>query len=343
MKLSAGQRLQHILRITQEERRSQHKGNKDANALDRGKKTDILQLVDKKLAEFPAPDGREAIYEFLHTGEILSAENYPSEVDKNKGDGPRQKTVQRKSTCIPYAMHNESRSVHDTPENKGPRRAVPQTAEKEGEEKVAEHPFLAFSVAAQRDIQIVAEPARKRDVPAPPEILDIRGLVWRIEVPRQFDPEHEGTADGHVAVAREIEVQLESVAERTKDGFTESQRRRNIEDIVHKRRKIIRHKHLLGEADAQHDKAAIEIFPVHHALGAFELWHHLAVMDDRASDKLREEADKKPIMQETLSRRIMLLGIDVGEIGYLLEGEKGNAYRQSYILQRKRHSQRIVH
>lgn len=49
-------------------------------------------------------------------------------------------------------------------------------------------------------------------MPSPPEILDVRGLVGRVEVDRELEIEQQGGADGHVRVAGKIVVELERVA-----------------------------------------------------------------------------------------------------------------------------------
>ena len=43
-------------------------------------------------------------------------------------------------------------------------------------------------VAAERDVEVVAQPARERHVPAPPEVLDRRRGVGRVEVLRERKP-----------------------------------------------------------------------------------------------------------------------------------------------------------
>src|SRR5690242_20924553 len=50
-------------------------------------------------------------------------------------------------------------------------------------------------------------------MPAPPEIGRVKCLIRRVEILGYAQAEHVTEADGHAAVAAEIEIQLEAVAE----------------------------------------------------------------------------------------------------------------------------------
>ena len=64
--------------------------------------------------------------------------------------------------------------------------------------------------AAQRDEQVIAQPLRKRDVPALPELRDVPGQVGLHEVQRDAEAEQQGRAARDIGVAREVEVDLKS-------------------------------------------------------------------------------------------------------------------------------------
>ena len=72
----------------------------------------------------------------------------------------------------------------------------------------------AAAVAAERDVEVVAQPRRQADVPAPPELLEVRAAIRRAEVLGQREAEHLRRADRDVGVRREVEVDLERVARR---------------------------------------------------------------------------------------------------------------------------------
>ena len=111
------------------------------------------------------------------------------------------------------SLRDEERPVVQAPDDEVPARAVPQTAQEEHQDEVAVHPSRADAVAAERDVQVIAEPRRERDVPAAPELLDGVGDVRPPEVLGEPEAEHPPEADRHVGVARKIEVDLQRVAD----------------------------------------------------------------------------------------------------------------------------------
>ena len=80
------------------------------------------------------------------------------------------------------------------------------------------HAPRRHAVAAERDVEVVAEPGRQRDVPAPPELGEALRDVRVVEVLEEAEPEHPAEPDRHVRVAGEVEVDLERVAERAEPG-----------------------------------------------------------------------------------------------------------------------------
>src|SRR2546426_612194 len=82
-------------------------------------------------------------------------------------------------------------------------RAMPEPAEKEHGHEVDVRALRRHPVAAEGPVEIVAEPGRKRDVPAPPEVLDRIRRVGPSEVLGEAESEHAAEADGHVGVAGE--------------------------------------------------------------------------------------------------------------------------------------------
>ena len=57
-------------------------------------------------------------------------------------------------------------------------------------------PAGAVPETAERDVQVVAEKARQRDVPPSPGVDDVHRLVRRVEVQGKDETEHEAEADG---------------------------------------------------------------------------------------------------------------------------------------------------
>ena len=117
-----------------------------------------------------------------------------------------------------HALDDQERAVQQAPDHEVPARAVPQAAEEEHRDQVAVHPRRRHAVAAERDVEVVAEPGRQRDVPAPPELLHRVGDVRLAEVLREAEAEHPAEPDRHVRVAGEVEVDLQRVADDPEPG-----------------------------------------------------------------------------------------------------------------------------
>ena len=86
-------------------------------------------------------------------------------------------------------------------------------------------PALAHEVHREREVQIVLEPLREADVPAPPELDRIVRDIGMIEVADQLEAEHARNAPRGIRVAWKIAVDLEG-----KEHRCSSQRYARIAD-----------------------------------------------------------------------------------------------------------------
>ena len=122
----------------------------------------------------------------------------------------------------PPALDGERYSaVQSAPDHEGPVRAVPQAAEQHGQHQVDVGARCAAAIAAERHVEIVAQPGRQRDVPAPPEIGEADRRVRHAEVVRQAETEAQRGADRDGRVAREVAEDLAGECERAEPGVDE--------------------------------------------------------------------------------------------------------------------------
>ena len=105
-------------------------------------------------------------------------------------------------------LHATQKPMPQAPEYERPARSVPQAGCQKHEQFVRHRAQYPLAVAAQRDIEIIAEPCGQRNVPPPPEVRDAVGTVGIAEVFRQPDTEQQAEADSHIAVAGKIEIEL---------------------------------------------------------------------------------------------------------------------------------------
>ena len=130
--------------------------------------------------------------------------------------------------------------------------AVPQAAQEEHQYQIEVGACLASAVAAQGDVEVVTEPTGQRHVPAAPELCDRLRRVGVLEVLEELEAKHASQADRHARVAREVEVDLDRVAEDTGPRelwreLLDGQR----EDGVASLRCKVGDQHLLAEANQE--------------------------------------------------------------------------------------------
>src|SRR6185312_7993795 len=119
-----------------------------------------------------APSGEQAANEQACHGEILGPEENPGEADEMEyhdrrddlaGQGLRPRRDE-------HALDRHPAAMHRPPHHELPPGAVPDAAEQHRDQQVAVGVEPAVAVAAERLVEIVAQPGRQADMPALPEL-----------------------------------------------------------------------------------------------------------------------------------------------------------------------------
>ena len=105
-------------------------------------------------------------------------------------------------------FNREQHKVVKAPGNKVPAGPVPDAGSSPDQEHIEQLSRLALAVAAQGNVDVIPEPARQRNMPAPPELGDAARDIRQVEVGRTVKAEQCGQAVAHLAVARKIKVEL---------------------------------------------------------------------------------------------------------------------------------------
>ena len=146
------------------------------------------------------------------------------------------------------------------PGNKRPVRAMPETGEEEDGKSVADDDKFLVTVwildigryfrtrAAERYIDVIAEPSGQRYMPASPKLRYVTGEIRIVEVTHQFDSKEFSRADGNIRIAGEIAVDLER-----KENGCKQQSRAGLgvvccPDLVHVRRAVVGYHYFLEQA-----------------------------------------------------------------------------------------------
>ena len=128
--------------------------------------------------------------------------------------------------------------MQETPEHKIPARAVPQATQQHGNHEISHIAWKRTTRTAQRDVEVIPEPARQSNVPALPKFLHAAADVRIEKVAWQGYTKHAGESDGHLAVTGKIEINLQGKGQRFRCGRKALPRRRH--DAFRRRRDLDR-------------------------------------------------------------------------------------------------------
>ncbi len=183
-------------------------------------------------------------------------------------------------------------------------------------------PRLAARVAPERDVQVVAQPARQRHVPASPEVLQVARRVGRVEVLGEPEAEQQRQSDGDVGVAAEVAVDLHRVAPRREDRLRRGVLRGEVKTGVTIALGHVRgDDHLLEQAGQDQPEGTRVVDRVGVA-PAPDLGQQLGAPHDRPGQQVREERDVDREVERL--GRLELAPVDVDHVADGHEGEEGD-------------------
>ena len=194
----------------------------------------------------------------------------------------------------------------------------------------------ALARAAERDVDVVAEPGGERDVPAAPEILRPARQVRVVEVDHQLEAEPSRRAARDVAVGREVRVDLDREGEDARPQDLEG-RRLEREDLVGDQADVVGNHQLLEEAP-RHQPQTRARGVGREVPRAFHLRQQRRGPFDRAGHQLREEGDVGRHVQQA-GAGAQRAAIDVDGVAQRLEREKRDADRQHHLQHVRRRGQ----
>lgn len=232
------------------------------------------------------------------------------------------------------ALQNQVQPVQESPKNKGQIGTVPQPAEQHGEHVIFVGAEFALAVSAERDVEVIAQPRRKRDMPARPEFTETPGEIRRSEVLREMVAHHPSQPDGDVRIPRKVAVNLERVENHPDEQVHGAKGFGRVKTLIHKGRERIGDGYFFEKAPQHTAKAGMPGPP----LEAFVIAHlrqQIPRPHDGAGDELREQRDER---REAQQRRLPLdfAAVHVNRVRHGLECVERNADGQDDVQGRPR-------
>ena len=219
--------------------------------------------------------------------EVRHGEHRPRHRDKHEHIQMTEHRPAVKILLEPELFHDQHREQPQTPEQEVQVRAVPEAGRKPDDEEVEDHALAAAVAAAERDIQILAEPRAERDVPAAPELRHAQRQIRAAEVLRDVEAQHPADADGHERVAPEVKIELERIRER---GHPRKRRREALKadggHISPEAAELVGKQNLERHAEHEQLEPVDRLTQRHIARAKLRL--QLRIARDRAGDQLRE-------------------------------------------------------
>ena len=247
------------------------------------------------------------------------------------------------SVLVVRTFDNHEEGVIKAPAHKRPVRAMPNATHEHHEEKVEVHATRRHAVTAQRDVQVIAEPAREGNVPALPEVRNANRAVRAVEVAREMEPEHKAKTNRHIRIGREVKVNLEHVGKRAPPAVDDARsigRKNAVSDNAH----LICKEDFFGKTKAEEQNTAHKVFERMRA--GFKFFGYRIVTHNRARHKLREKCHVACECRKILDRRCRTAP-HVNRVTHGLERVERNTHRQKDRHNRERftaeHGRKIVH
>lgn len=151
--------------------------------------------------------------------EDCPTKRYETECQQS-GNGNRQAVVANLAKYgLADFMDGEPNAVQSSPNEEHQGTAVPDTGSQHRDKQTETSAHNPVSIASERDIEIVAEPGRERNVPSVPEIREVAAAIGEGKILAQTDAKHGCDTDADVAVTAEIQVDLHGEAKKSHQTF----------------------------------------------------------------------------------------------------------------------------
>src|SRR6185437_11780125 len=147
--------------------------------------------------------------------------------------------------------------MQSAPDDEGPACAMPQAADDEHDHDVDRPADGSDAVAAQRNVEVIAKPGGKGNVPSAPELGHRSRGIRAIEVGHEPNAQHSGGSYRDVGVTRKVAIDLDckSISCNHEPGTTP--RLRMAVDRIDDHRDSVCNNHFFEHAPEHQSQAAV--------------------------------------------------------------------------------------
>ena len=221
--------------------------------------------------------------------------------------------------------HQKNKEVQ-SPEDEVPCGAMPETGQKPYHKDIKKLSAAFDTVAAQRDVNIIAEPGAEGDVPTPPEFGDAFGDVRIVKVLWEIETQHPAQTNRHQRITAEIKINLEGICQQAHPR----QRGGNVGKaqglyLGPKCANGVRQQNLAAQS---HDKQPNTFFHLCQCDGAvFHLLADVGIQNDRSGNQLREQDNERTKINQVVLH-LDFSSVYINGIRQNLEGVEADAQRK---------------
>ena len=282
-----------------------------------------------------AEHDREVSAELAKVGEV---EDHPAgRGEQQQVEVPEHRRHPVEQVPEEEPLERDERAVVEPPEDEVPARAVPEPGQQPHGQQVE---ILVLPVAAERDVDVIPEEAREGDVPPPPELGGGAGDIGVVKVLLIVEAEHPPQPDGHVGVAGEVVIDLQSEHRRAEPRPADREARGGgQQELVREGARGVGDEHLFRQPEADPRQPLREGDGVGRPRG--DLPCHVGVAHDGARHQLVVHRQVEQVI-DGVGLRPGVPAVDVDDVGDRLEGVEGDADGQRESGHRKGGAQQGV-
>ena len=178
-------------------------------------------------------------------------------------------------------------------------------------------------------------------MPALPEFPNIKALIRRIEIHGNADIKHEANTGGHITVSREVEIQLEGIANSNKPRLCGIERVCGAKSGIYRNGKCIGNNDFFEQSPGESEQARGKGFASKVTVFRIgKLRNDFTVKNNRTGNQLREKSHKQGIIQKVIFGDSVCIAVN--DVGKLLKGKERNTKGQNPVVKRQMQREGVV-